>query len=159
MCLDELTQQAGGQQRRVAGEHEDVAVVSFERAACGAHSVAGAERRLLDRDLDATRGVLVACGRRGDHDERPRARFAARLDDPVDHPAAENLVEVLRDGGFHPRSEAAGHDDGCEGGIGHGGRLEIELGRQDSNLGSRDQNPLPYRLATPHRGADSTRAL
>ena len=24
------------------------------------------------------------------------------------------------------------------------------LGRQDSNLGSRDQNPLPYRLATPH---------
>jgi hypothetical protein len=25
------------------------------------------------------------------------------------------------------------------------------LGRQDSNLGSRDQNPLPYRLATPHQ--------
>jgi hypothetical protein len=24
------------------------------------------------------------------------------------------------------------------------------LGRQDSNLGSRDQSPLPYRLATPH---------
>ena len=24
------------------------------------------------------------------------------------------------------------------------------LGRQDSNLGSRDQNPLPYHLATPH---------
>ena len=23
------------------------------------------------------------------------------------------------------------------------------LGRQDSNLGSRDQNPVPYRLATP----------
>src|SRR5690606_34020698 len=27
----------------------------------------------------------------------------------------------------------------------------IWLGRQDSNLRSRDQNPLPYRLATPHR--------
>ena len=26
----------------------------------------------------------------------------------------------------------------------------MELGRQDSNLGSRDQNPLPYHLATPH---------
>ena len=26
----------------------------------------------------------------------------------------------------------------------------LELGRQDSNLGSRDQNPLPYHLATPH---------
>ena len=25
------------------------------------------------------------------------------------------------------------------------------LGRQDSNLGSRDQNPMPYRLATPQR--------
>ena len=24
------------------------------------------------------------------------------------------------------------------------------LGRQDSNLRSRDQNPMPYRLATPH---------
>ena len=24
------------------------------------------------------------------------------------------------------------------------------LGRQDSNLGSRDQSPLPYLLATPH---------
>src|SRR5690606_32534242 len=29
--------------------------------------------------------------------------------------------------------------------------LERWLGRQDSNLGSRDQNPLPYRLATPQR--------
>jgi hypothetical protein len=27
------------------------------------------------------------------------------------------------------------------------------LGRQDSNLGSRDQNPLPYRLATPHHAS------
>jgi hypothetical protein len=26
-----------------------------------------------------------------------------------------------------------------------------KLGRQDSNLGSRDQNPLPYHLATPHQ--------
>ena len=26
---------------------------------------------------------------------------------------------------------------------------EVVLGRQDSNLGSRDQNPLPYHLATP----------
>src|SRR5207244_4291861 len=29
--------------------------------------------------------------------------------------------------------------------------LPSELGRQDSNLGSRDQNPLPYLLATPHQ--------
>ena len=32
------------------------------------------------------------------------------------------------------------------------GKVEAQgLGRQDSNLGSRDQSPLPYRLATPHR--------
>ena len=30
------------------------------------------------------------------------------------------------------------------------------LGRQDSNLGSRDQNPLPYRLATPHGSGRSS---
>ena len=45
--------------------------------------------------------------------------------------------------------------------MGHGGRgsnallscrRKAWLGRQDSNLGSRDQNPLPYRLATPHAG-------
>src|SRR5215218_5743910 len=29
------------------------------------------------------------------------------------------------------------------------------LGRQDSNLGSRDQNPLPYHLATAHCGGRS----
>ena len=33
------------------------------------------------------------------------------------------------------------------------GRRALRLGRQDSNLGSRDQSPLPYRLATPHRPA------
>src|SRR6185503_8255193 len=66
---------------------------------------------------------------------------------PVDHRPAEQRVEVLRHGGVHPRAEAAGHEN-C------GEVLHVErrlLGRQDSNLGSRDQNPLPYRLATPHR--------
>ncbi len=32
------------------------------------------------------------------------------------------------------------------------GTPENWLGRQDSNLRSRDQNPLPYHLATPHSG-------
>ena len=32
------------------------------------------------------------------------------------------------------------------------------LGRQDSNLGSRDQNPLPYRLATPQRARGKDKA-
>src|SRR5205823_1750220 len=33
------------------------------------------------------------------------------------------------------------------------------LGRQDSNLGSRDQNPLPYHLATPHKRHQSRSSL
>ena len=32
------------------------------------------------------------------------------------------------------------------------------LGRQDSNLGSRDQNPLPYRLATPQESGSKVPA-
>ena len=32
------------------------------------------------------------------------------------------------------------------------------LGRQDSNLGSRDQSPLPYRLATPQSACDDCSA-
>ena len=32
------------------------------------------------------------------------------------------------------------------------------LGRQDSNLGSRDQNPLPYRLATPQQFSEGVSA-
>ena len=38
----------------------------------------------------------------------------------------------------------------ASGDVAHVGRRLRWLGRQDSNLGSRDQNPLPYRLATPH---------
>ena len=36
-------------------------------------------------------------------------------------------MEVLRHGGLHPGAEAAGHHDGCEGGVGHGLR-SLELG-------------------------------
>jgi hypothetical protein len=39
---------------------------------------------------------------------------------------------------------------------GFGGLMRVGvLGRQDSNLGSRDQNPLPYHLATPQRSTGS----
>ncbi len=33
------------------------------------------------------------------------------------------------------------------------------LGDQDSNLGSRDRNPLPYRLATPQRGMQAGKIM
>ena len=51
----------------------------------------------------------------------------------------------------HARAEACRHDDGAE--VSSHRSTTRRLGRQDSNLGSRDQNPLPYRLATPHCAA------
>src|SRR5204863_8608807 len=37
-----------------------------------------------------------------------------RVDHPVDHPPAQQGMEVLRRLGAHTRPEAAGHDHGCE---------------------------------------------
>ena len=125
-------------------------VVRCERGAGGAHRVAGAERLLLHDDGDVVPRELVAPGGRRDDDERLGAGRAAGLDHPVDHAAAEDRVEVLRHRGAHAGAEASGHHDGCDAACLSSGVSDGWLGRQDSNLGSRDQNPLPYRLATPH---------
>src|SRR2546423_15301105 len=61
---------------------------------------------------------------------------------------------MLRRRALHARAKATGHHDCCEL-VGHVRREW--LGRQDSNLGSRDQNPLPYHLATPQRGLQRNR--
>ena len=76
-------------------------------------------------------------------------QLAGRLDHPVDEAAAEQRVQVLRRLGAHARAEPGGQDDSCE--LRIWVTAERWLGRQDSNLGSRDQNPLPYHLATPQR--------
>jgi len=107
--LDELLEQRRREQRRVAGEDEHVLGSTLDRRPGGADGVARALRLLLDRDLVALE-PLPGRGRR-DHDERVGADAAAGLEHPVDHPAAEQLVEVLRHGGFHPRAEARGHHD------------------------------------------------
>ena len=75
--------------------------------------VARAERLLLDRDRKPLRTRRRASGD-DDHDERVRAERPDRLDHPVDHPAAEQRVQVLGYVGPHPRAQARGHDDGCE---------------------------------------------
>ena len=65
----------------------------------------------------------------------------------------EDLVQHLRRAGSHARPLPGGEEDtGERRAVSHagvGGRC-WELGRLDSNQGSRDQNPLPYHLATPH---------
>ena len=142
--LDERADRLGPERRDVAVEDEDVAAEALERRARAADGVAGAERLLLHGDLDALE--KVARLRRGDDDEPLDAGLARGLDDPVDHPPAEQRVQVLRRRALHARADSAGHHDCCEL-VCH--VREKWLGRQDSNLGSRDQNPLPYHLATP----------
>ena len=59
---------------------------------------------------------------RDDDDERLRLERPGSLDDPVDHPPAEDRVQVLGRRRAHARPTASGHDDGCElgAGFGHG---------------------------------------
>ena len=144
MRLDERADRLGPQRRDVAVEDEDVAAEALERVARSADRVTGPERLLLHGDLDALEEVARL--RRRDDDEPLDAGSARRVDDPVDHPPAEHRVQVLRRRALHARADPGGHHDCCE--------LVCHvrkkwLGRQDSNLGSRDQNPLPYHLATP----------
>ncbi len=149
--VEQCVEQLGGEQRRVAGEHEHIPRAAGERCPRRACGVTGSERLCLDGDGDGRLLELIAARRRGDDDNGLRARRDRAVDHPVDEPPPEDRVEVLRHGRAHASAEASGHDQGCERRIGHIVVASARwLGRQDSNLGSRDQNPLPYRLATPH---------
>ena len=135
----------------VAGEDEHVAAEVLRALVRAARTASPVPRgALLDGDLDSPSKPSRACGRATTTSGSAPAA-TRREDHPVDHAAAEQRVEVLRHRGTHARSEAGGHDDCCDRGVAHVG-WDRWLGRQDSNLGSRDQNPLPYRLATPHCG-------
>ena len=151
MLGEERLDHVRAQRGHVAVQHEHVAVEAVERSARSADGVPGAERRLLDGDRDALERVPRV--RRGDDDDGIRARAGGGRDHPVHEALPEQRMEVLGRGRVHPGPEATGHDDCCEvcahcvpAGFASRARW---LGRQDSNLGSRDQNPLPYRLATP----------
>ena len=94
-----------------------------ERRLGAADRVARAARLLLhDRREPFERLRRVG---RDDDDERLGCKRTGRLDDPVDHPPAEDLVQVLRRRRAHARATASGHDDGCErgSGCGHGGHV------------------------------------
>ena len=116
---------------------------ALERLTRAADSVTGTARLRLHCDIDAHE--QFARRLRGDDDDALDARPARGLDDPVDHSPAEQRMEVLRRRALHARADPSGHHYGCE----WFRHVSQRLGRQDSNLGSRDQNPLPYRLATP----------
>ncbi len=112
MRLDERAHELGLERGDVAVQYEHVAGRARECSVRGAHRVAGSERSLLHRDLEPVerRGSV---GRRDD-DDAPDARALCGADHPVDHPAAEQRVQVLRRPALHARAEAAGHYDCCE---------------------------------------------
>ena len=120
--VEQLAQHLGGQQHGIAGEDEDVLGTTLERGASRPHGVAGAARHLLHRDLVAVE--VAARLRRGDDDDRVGADLRGRAEHPVDHPAAEHRVQVLRYGRPHPGSEAGGHDDGCDRDVAHVGGID-----------------------------------
>ena len=60
----------------------------------------------------------------GDDDHRIGAGVDCRRQHPVDHAPAEHRMEELRDGRAHPRAEPGGHDDCCDRGICHSGRVD-----------------------------------
>ena len=112
MLCDERLEQRRRQERRVAGEDENVLGALPDCLPGGAHGIARAERLLLDRD--ARVAELVPALGRCDHDERVRPERPRSLQDPVDHPPAEDRVQVLRCRRAHARAEPSGHHHGCD---------------------------------------------
>ncbi len=105
---EQLGQERGREQRRVAGQHEHL-VGAGERPARRADSVPRPERLLLDRHLHV-RERLRGVGR-GDDDQRRRVERTGGLEHPVDHAPPEQRVQVLGELGTHPRPEPSGHHD------------------------------------------------
>ena len=101
---------------------ERMSTSSAPAAAClGApHRIPRPERLLLHRGRQP--GELVRRIGRDDDDERVRLERPGSLDDPVDHAAAQDRMQVLGRGRAHACPPASGHDDGCElgAGFGHG---------------------------------------
>ena len=151
MLSDELLEHLGGEQRRGSVEDEDVPSKTLQHRPGRGDRVSRTARLRLDRELclvGKRERELVARGGRADDHEGIRLERLCGQERPVEDASTEERMEMLRPVGAHPRAQARRHDDRCEG-PGHEGWSW--LGREDSNLRSRDQNPLPYRLATPHR--------
>ena len=119
MRREQRLEQLGRQKRRVAGEDEHL--VGAGRCLLGApHRIPGPERLLLHRGRQPVE--LVGGIGRDDDDERVRLERPGSLDDPVDHAAAQDRMQMLGRGRAHACPPASGHDDGCElgAGFGHG---------------------------------------
>ncbi len=116
--LDQSAQELRREAGNIAVQDEHVAVEAVERGARGTNGVTGAERLFLHRNLEPVESVARV--RRGDDDDPVGSACLRGEDHPVDEPAPEQRVQVLRQRGAHPRPESRGHDDGCKRLVGHG---------------------------------------
>ncbi len=148
--LEELGDQLGAQAGDVAGEHEDLArsPATWRRRGC---SVSPGSRAAFACTTASTSGSGVA---RSSGEQTTTTCSASAPRAPRGSPSRPCAGRAAG-----RRRRAAPSACGCRArrrarrrrsaGRSRGPR-RCWLGRQDSNLGSRDQNPLPYRLATPH---------
>ncbi len=113
MRLDQRCNELAAEPGHVPGEHEKVTVERPERLAGSANRVASSERSFLDRNLDFAEGGAAV--RRTDDDDPLGAPGASGENDPVDHAATEQFVEVLGHLRTHPRTETGGENNGGEG--------------------------------------------
>ena len=120
MGLEKGSQEPRAHRRRVAREHEEVAVDAVQRIAGRGERVTGPQRFRLDGDVDPVE--LARTGGRGDDDHRICGDRACCFDHPVDHPPAEERMEVLRGLRPHALAEASGEHDCC--GVRTGHRLK-----------------------------------
>src|SRR5665647_3304150 len=158
-------------QRHVAVQHNHVALEAGQRLQAGAHGVAGAAALVLHGAF-ATHGQdlgdLILVGAR-DHDDALRRDAECGVDDVGEHGPAAHLVQHLGDVGLHARADTRRQDhDGqrralaCWS-VGHMSHLPGVVvagaarasgsgwGGMIRTSGCRDQNPVPYHLATPQR--------
>ena len=177
MVAAQAREQLGAGQRRVADEHHDVAFEIGQARHAGPQGVARAEALGLHGALHAD-GSAAATGSSSPAPVTTITRAGVEGGGGVEHvgqqrPSADG-VHDLGNLGLHARAQAGGHDDhgqrpararrsyrlfGRHGIRSHRGGVDVDarlaaavwLGREDSNLRSRDQNPLPCHLATPQR--------
>ncbi len=126
MVAHQRGQRGGAHQRRVAGEHHDVAVGVDEPVGEGGEpdgeGVAGPELRGLLDELDGERARGVVDEGLGHpvtpvshhHDDLVHGKLGQRVEDVEDHGAAAQPVQGLGARRAHPCPLAGGEDDGRE---------------------------------------------
>ena len=101
-----------GHERRVGEQHCHPAFEPLQQITCGEHGVACAERRVLDSDLGRDDGFRDRVHVLAQNDDAARgACFGGCSQNVVDHAAAGDLVQHLRQRRLHARAFARGQDD------------------------------------------------